>query len=170
MLKIFLSLAVLLGFTLSSQVAFAQTDSISSAIGLVDSFTIELEEATGEIKGSGASSYLSTSKKAHKTTVADIKSLGWTEAPGKHRVKRLFEIVEGYTNERILKLSEIDGDRQEIKNAAKRLTKFQALTIAELKKATHAEVRAGKSPKAVPIIDRSRFEENPGGTKGIWER
>ena len=172
--KIF-ALAVILTLLAASNAA-AKTESYLMALGIVESFDIEMRDLIKEDKWNGKKrGFYKRSTKEKKEATNSIKSVRWSEGPSPKRFSRLFKIVDRYTGSIVDAANDLAGsmpekDRSEVESAARKLAGLRMEFLDELQKTSASERKPSTHQKPSSVIDRSPYEQRPGDIRGIYER
>lgn len=150
-------------------------DSISTAINIVESFEAESRAALAGLDPK-QTAVLSKNLSAERARAVDeLKTLGWTHAPGDIRYRRTLNIVDSFTGGVIDGLQALNGrltatDAARAHESIKRLTELKVSLLKELNVSRKNELAGEKQERPVPLIDRSPFDTTPGEPPGIWYR
>ncbi len=167
-------LIILLLSTVGS--AYAQDDSVTSALNIVEEFHTE---ARGQLKGLGstgaASSLRKQSLESKERTVSRLKSLKWIEKPGTRRFNKIYDLVKSYADLEIDSVErlaqEVRGvDRRRVAQVVKNLTALRKIKLDKLGESLAVEVYERKKPQLVPVIDPSPLGKETNKGEGIWYR
>lgn len=166
---------------------YAQQDSFTLAVSIVEDYGTEqddllthLAQNTKEGEKDYVKNIISTSKKEKEETIARLKNMRWIEGSADRLSKRIFNIVNVYTNKHIEVLKELSNklkteNKKELDGIIERAVSARDSSIAKLKdtqkqeKALRGQIPVKEKEKPVPVIDTPAVEE-PAKTKGIWER
>ncbi len=168
----------LLIFSASDSAAIHPVDAVSAAVKVVEDFSESEMSLLKDLEGVPEAGLLSLQKRLSGRTLetkAGIKETGWSEGPGPRRFSRVYRMVDRYTLDQIDMIkayAERSGlsDSPSYKRLMKELTKARKGALKELSEARRFEVPEDKRHRPVPIIDRSPFEQDKQGGKGIWDR
>lgn len=168
MQRLILSLLFLI---FSPLISYAQMDSISTSISIVEDFNDEALLLTEGVADKDFKEFL---LKRKEETVAELKQINWAEAPSPKRFQRIKDIVNSYLEQISDSVKELStsalGQETKIEEAVTILNSSKAAKLADLE-ATHKTEGVRKEPeKAVPLIDVSPFEGEPDEGEGIWFR
>ncbi|MDO8426316.1 MAG: hypothetical protein Q7T24_02235 [Deltaproteobacteria bacterium] len=157
---------------LSASVSFAQSDSVSKSLDIVNSFHTEAEVLT---KGLVSPSFQGQFAGERDEAVNELDSLSWTEKPGKRRFNLAYGIVDSYTEKIIESIEKLlpqapPKSREALNNAVERLSALKTVAMRELNESLKAEAYEQERSKPVPLIDRSPFEAPPEEAPGMWFR
>ncbi|GMR05011.1 MAG: hypothetical protein BMS9Abin23_0935 [Thermodesulfobacteriota bacterium] len=156
--------------------AFAQGDSVTTALGIVEDFHSETIELVNGVEDSASvESFVKKCIKERDRTLGELGSLRWIESPGERRFERVSRIVDSYMTGRIDSLKglkkKLNGrDRKYMEKVITSLVLLKKKQLEELGGSLKAETYRKKELKPVPIIDRSPFEKGRPGEEGIWYR
>ncbi len=156
--------------------AGARPDSIGTAIGFLNDFDSKqaiLLKNISEVKEVKA--FLNSSEEAFNDTFAEIKTLRWSEKPSRKRFNRVYNAYLAYTNGRINALTVIEGkvsgkEKVTVESAIEKLAEIKKKALNELTGISTKEDIKEDRLKVSPVIDRSRYEDHPGDSKGLYER
>lgn len=166
---------------------YAQQDSFTLAVTIVEDYGTEqddllahLAQNTKEGEKDYVKNIISISKKEKEETVAKLKNIRWLEGSADRLSKRVFNIVNAYTNKHIEALKELSNklkseNKKELDSIIERAVSVRDSSIAKLKdtqkqeKVLREQIPAKEKEKPVPVIDTPAVEE-PAKSKGIWER
>ncbi len=170
-----LSIMLLLTFAVTSY-ASARSDSIGTAIGFLNDFDFEQAKLLKRVsEGKEVKAFLNSSEEAFNETFAEIKTLRWSEKPSRKRFNRVYNAYLAYTTGRIDALTVIEGkvaekDKVIVNSAITRLTEIKKTALNELTDISAKEDVKEDRLKVSPVIDRSKYENHPGDSKGLYER
>lgn len=170
------TLMAIVFFSLAALPAYGQTDTLGLAKKIVEDFHSEaVASVAGLDKTPEVKAFENASVKTRDNALAEIKSIRWSEGPGKRRFQRVQSVVDGYTASEINEArklgSTLAGDKKTaFDGSLTRLAEKRKKGLSDIEAMRSTEVPDAGAQKAVPIIDRSRYDEEPGATKGIWER
>lgn len=171
----FKRLLILFLLLLDTAPAFAQTDSISTALGVVDDF---YRASSFEVKGSGlaqlAGDSLNASIEEKEQVKKDLRSFGLAEAPGPERGRMIYKTVESYMEDVIESIKDIQAPSEEdqgrIDKAVNRLSELRETKLDDLSAAIRKEEVRRRRHKRVPVIENSPLVTSPDQAEGIWVR
>ncbi len=160
--------------------ALARADTVDDAVALVEEFASRRDGLVKEMNfSSEATRFVRERAAATEKTTTELKTLRWTEEPGKRRTSRITRAVEGYLDDEIEALGDLrerlpgrEGDVDDILSELSSLREriLQELAESFKKEAERMEKGAPKPPRPVPSVDTSPFETKPEMEKGIYER
>lgn len=153
----------------------ACADSISTAINIVEGFEKESGTLLDKLDPKGTPGLKKAFSEERVKAVSELKTLGWTHAPGEIRFRRTSRIVDSYTGRIITAVEGLDkrlpaSAAPVIKESVKRLADLKRELLTELKESRKNEIAGEKELRPVPLIDRSPFDTTPGEAPGIWYR
>ncbi len=151
-------------------------DVVSVAIKAIEDFERSSLDYLKAFEGAGGASILiKRYRDRTMETLSLIKEVRWSEGPGPRRFRRVLRIVDLYTADQIEMIEDFGRGSgfagsplfDEVMDG---LARAREKALGELKKAFRLEVVEEKRIRPVPLIDRSPFEEDKQGGKGIWDR
>jgi len=150
-------------------------DSISTAIGIVEGFETESAAIVSLFDPKDTSGTRLSLKQESTKAVDELKTLGWTHAPGDIRYRQTVKIVDSYTERVIKAVSSMDSgvrarNGSKVAESVKKLEELKAAFFTELTASRKKELEAEKPVRPVPLIDRSPYDTTPGNAPGIWYR
>jgi len=168
-----LTLAALL---LTASYSAAKTESYLVALGIVESFDIEMRDLIKEDAWNGSTrAFYKRSEKIKLEATSNIKSVRWSQRPSPKRFSRLYNIIDQYTVEMIEAAESLAKELPEkrrafTQEAVRALTSLRVEFLDKLKETSASERRPSRQQKPSPVIDRSPYEERPGDVRGLYER
>lgn len=155
--------------------AFAASDSVSTALEIVNGF---YAEADGLMEGvDGAVEFREPALREKEETVSELRSIGWSKKPSRSRYQEVFGIVDAYTTGVVSSIESLkaEGPAVSVKRLdeiAEHLKSLRVFKLAALEKTLELESYEKKGPKPVPMMDKERtpFEDRPEEAPGIWYR
>ncbi len=129
------------------------TESVGTALNIVEDFNREaniLMESRGLAPISTA---------ARDRTSEALKQIRLTEAPGKDRSEKIYDLVVSYTATVMESVKASRGKREAIEEAARRLEDLRAGMLDGLRVSLVAESSEKKEPRPVPSFDLSPHDE-----------
>jgi len=165
----------LLFIFLTASPLYAQTDSVTTALDIVEDFYAVTEKQTGGLDGGEAlQKFRKRALEEKEKTTGELRALKWSEKPGTRRFNQVHKIVDAYTGSQIEAVrglkTDLPAEETSIDEAVKKLTELKASGLKELSGTLETETYEKKGDKPVPIIDRSPFETEPDKDGGIWYR
>ena len=170
-------IVALIAALLPASILFAQDNSITRALELVEEFHTSLHK---ELKGSAPPVLLLTLKKSsleHREKVTtELTALNWVDRPGMRRNKAVYALVDDYISTEIGSISKMkkelgSTDRARVEKVIERLHGLHKEAMKKIASMHSTEIYKDEKRKPVPIIDSSPHEKNPEGEGGgIWER
>ncbi|MEK6531737.1 MAG: hypothetical protein AABZ23_04500 [Deltaproteobacteria bacterium] len=153
--------------------SFAQGDSITVAISVIEDFSTESYSVIGAIDGKAA--YKAGLSENKEKTLAELKTLNWVFKPGLRRFMRIHSIVSSYFEGEILQIKSFisearPDDDQGIKAAHEKLNAIRNEKFRLLLASIESETYERKLNRPVPLIDSSPFEHEPDDATGLWYR
>lgn len=150
-------------------------DSISTAINIVEGFEAESNNILVKLDSKETAGIRKSSSEESARAVDELKTLGWTHAPGDIRYRRTFNIVDSYTDRVISAVTALDKRAQvsngaRVQESVKRLKELKGTFLTELDESRKKELAGEKPVRPVPLIDRSPFDTTPGEAPGMWYR
>ncbi|MBI5560545.1 MAG: hypothetical protein HY883_04665 [Deltaproteobacteria bacterium] len=159
----------------------AFSDTLSNAERSIENFSAERDTLLASLPKEDTGIFLRERSVEKEKALASIKTLRWSEEPGKRRYKSTKKIVENYTEEELRALKALAASSTPSKKAAleKVIESLSGVKTGILQKLDESfkdetiknEAGRKKEPPPVPSVDKSPFEQEPReGTRGIWER
>lgn len=150
----------------------ASADSISTAINIVEGFAVESNSLLDKLGPKETAGIRKSFSEERVRAVDELKTLGWTHAPGDIRYRHTLNIVDSYTGRVITAVGALNkrlsGAR--VQETVRKLTELKGVFITELNESRKNELAGEKSIRPVPLIDRSPFDTTPGEAPGMWYR
>lgn len=178
-------LIILSSLFLYPTIVYSQKDNFSLALKIIEDFGTEedellanLEQNVKDIDKGRLRDKVLSSKKEKANATAELKNLRWLESEPSRLAKRVFNIVNAYTNKQIEGIKELSYKlpQEEQKEIAKIVERTSYLRDSYLKKLADAQgeekafrERIYIQEKPVHGIDVPQIEE-PHRDRGIWER
>lgn len=169
-------LAVFMIATLFAALSYAQSDSVSTGVRIVDEFYGTAKDLTvGYDIGPGSGGLRRVLLENREKTAGDLHSLNWTEEPGQRRFEMVYRLVDSYIENQMKPVRELlasvpPEDKVKVEGVLKKLAELRDAKLKELNDSLKAETFKQEQRKPVPVIDRSPYEKGPDGDRGIWER
>lgn len=151
----------------------ALADSISTAINIVEGFEVESNTLLDKLGPKETVVLRKSLSEERVRAVDELKTLGWTHAPGDIRYRRTLNIVDSYTGRVIAAVGALNkrlpsGAR--VQESVRKLTELKGVFLTELNESRKNELAGEKAIRPVPLIDRSPFDTTPGEAPGMWYR
>ncbi|MFQ5480801.1 MAG: hypothetical protein ACE5DW_05950, partial [Thermodesulfobacteriota bacterium] len=162
-------LLTLIVIFLISSTAYAQMPmgSVKTAIFLVDGFFDETMYITRDLShNKQLAEAMNVMLDRKDNTISSLKTIRWTEPPGKDRYDKVYKIVEEYSEAQIETLMGLrEGpERRKIIRAVKTMKALKRKKLKTLRETRKYETFRSRTPPPVPIVDKSPFES--GGKTG----
>ncbi len=159
----------------------ACADDVSDTVALAERFYMQSDRLLESLPDERLRRLIKQRAVEKKEVIARLKSLRWSEEPGKRRFKSLKKNLERYMTkeiESIVSLSEKlpPSSTTSLEEVKKELFALKLEILQELEESfKRAKIKSERgrrsTPPPIPSVDASPFEKEPGEvSKGIWER
>ncbi len=155
--------------------AVCYADSISTAINIVEGFEVEVNTLLDKLGPKETAATRKSLSEERVKAVDELKTLGWTHAPGDIRYRRTFNIVDSYSGRILAAVGALNkrlplsaGAR--VQETVRKLTELKGASLTDLNESRKNELAGEKAVRPVPLIDRSPFDTTPGEAPGMWYR
>ena len=154
----------------------AQSDSVSVGLEAVEDFYTEV---TALVRGFGderaAEEFNESSLDRTNAVAAEIRSMGWLEAPGRRRYNLVYDAFSEYADGQIESVRGLGAGlsperKGPVDEAVERLTRLKKEKLARIAGTLEFETFRKKRPKPVPIMESTPLERNRGEREGIYFR
>jgi hypothetical protein len=168
-----LAVAIIFVFILAPK-AMCQSDSITTAMDIINDFSMETGAALTGIEEAPFSLPVASAESREKT-LSELESVRLAYTPGASRFRRIYSIVAFYIDSEIASIrSALQGlwpdDAVRVEKASTRLSYLKEEKLSILTGSIGMETFEKDAISPVPLIDASPFEQRPEEAPGIWYR
>jgi hypothetical protein len=150
-----------------STVAYAQSDSVTTGVRVVEEFYTELTTmVNGTVGDYDAEAFNMESVDRANDAASRIRAMRWLETPGARRYNRVRRVVDSYVDSEIALVSEVTGNDE----MTARLAELKIKKLKILAESLAFETYAPEKRELVPGIDPVPHEENREQGQGIFFR
>jgi hypothetical protein len=167
---------------MSSPGSVSAEGAVSTASGIVKEFhatELALITEAGVAKPPAGpadlAAHIATLSEVRDEAIAELKSIGISEAPGQRRAGRVYGLIDSYTGGRIESIRRLQAglrspERERLDPVILKLISLREAGLKELDESLKSEAREEGVRKPVPVMDQSPYEGTESDGQGMWYR